>query len=155
MNLDKLNNEELIKLYPKLLQELKNRKIIRTNNLIEDLGEHIAVNYYNNNFPLPKLTLNVKSAKNVDANSSQGERYAIKSVSTNSTGVFHSIPINDSDRVYFEYLIIVMFDKNYSLKEIYELTWQDFIKYRKLKKPENKWNISVNKDLKENAKKIL
>jgi len=47
-----------------------------------------------------------------------------------------------------------MFDKNYNLNEIYELSWEDFKKYRKLKKPENKWNISINKALKENVKKI-
>ena len=154
MNLTNFNNDELVSLYPALLNELKNREIIRTNNLIGDLGEYLAVNYYNNNFPLPKLLLNVNSAKNVDANSSHGERYAIKSISTNSTGVFHSVPIEETDIVYFEYLVIVMFDKNYNLNEIYELSWEDFKKYRKLKKPENKWNISINKALKENVKKI-
>ena len=47
-----------------------------------------------------------------------------------------------------------MFDKNYKIKTIIELTWKDFLKYRKIKKPENKFSINVTKDVLENAKKI-
>tara|TARA_B100001027_G_C16088282_1_gene250496 strand:+ start:158 stop:352 length:195 start_codon:yes stop_codon:yes gene_type:complete len=46
MNLEDLENDELISLYPKLLQELKRREIIRTNNLIGELGEFIAASKY-------------------------------------------------------------------------------------------------------------
>ena len=46
MNLEDLENDELISLYPKLLQELKRREIIRTNNLIGELGEFIAASEY-------------------------------------------------------------------------------------------------------------
>ena len=46
MNLEDLENDELIILYPKLLQELKRREIIRTNNLIGELGEFIAASEY-------------------------------------------------------------------------------------------------------------
>ncbi len=42
MNLEDLENDELISLYPKLLKELKRREIIRKNNLIGELGEFIA-----------------------------------------------------------------------------------------------------------------
>jgi len=33
------SDDEVISLYPKILKELKNRNIIRTNNLVGDLGE--------------------------------------------------------------------------------------------------------------------
>ena len=78
MNLEDLENDELISLYPKLLKELKRRKIIRTNNLIGELGEFIAASEYKKNSLLPQLQLNLKSTKNVDAISIKGERYAIK-----------------------------------------------------------------------------
>ena len=92
MNLEDLDNDELISLYPKLLKELKRREIIRTNNLIGELGEFIAVREYKKNSQLPQLQLNLKSTKNVDAISIKGERYAIKSTSGKGTGVFASLP---------------------------------------------------------------
>ena len=92
MNLEDLDNDELISLYPKLLKELKRREIIRTNNLIGELGEFIAASEYKKNSQLPQLQLNLKSTKNVDAISIKGERYAIKSTSGKGTGVFASLP---------------------------------------------------------------
>ena len=154
INLTKLNDGELINVYPSLLNELKQRGIIRTNNLIGELGEYIAVNHYKNNPSLPNLTLAPENAMNIDAISNKGERYSVKSTSTNITGVFSSIPLEDNGDTYFEYLVIVMFNKDYSLKEIYELNWKEFLHYRKKKPPENKWNIRISVDLKENVKQI-
>jgi hypothetical protein len=61
LNLKELSEIELIELYPKILNELKDRGIIRTNNLIGELGEYIAFNAYKENPKLPKLQLNLKS----------------------------------------------------------------------------------------------
>ena len=155
MNLEDLENDELISLYPKLLKELKRRKIIRTNNLIGELGEFIAASEYKKNSQLPQLQLNLKSTKNVDAISIKGERYAIKSTSGKGTGVFASLPNEDDGIVHFEYLILVIFNKDYTLNEIYELTWKDFLRFRKMKPPENKWNLPITNQLKENVKKIV
>lgn len=154
MNLELLDDEQLINLYPKLLNELKNRKIIRTNNLIGELGEYIVQNIYNKTPSLPILQLNLKSTKNIDATSAKGERYAIKSTSGNGTGVFASLPYIDDGIVYFEYLIVVIFNKDYSLKEIYQLTWKDFLKYRRMKPPENKWNLPITNEVRQAAKKL-
>lgn len=149
-----LSDIELIELYPKLLQELKARGIIRTNNLIGELGEYLAANAYQKNPRLPNLQLNIKSTKNIDATSNKGERYAIKATSGNGTGVFASLPTEDDGKVYFEYLILVIFNKDYSLQAIYELTWDQFVKYRRMKPPENKWNLPITFAVKEVAKKI-
>lgn len=46
MNVENLEDDELISLYPKLLKELKRREIIRTNNLVGELGENIAISVY-------------------------------------------------------------------------------------------------------------
>ena len=155
MNLEDLDNDELISLYPKLLKELKRREIIRTNNLIGELGEFIAASEYKKNSLLPQLQLNLKSTKNVDAISIKGERYAIKSTSGKGTGVFASLPNEDDGIVHFEYLILVIFNKDYTLKEIYELTWKDFLRFRKMKPPENKWNLPITNEMKENVKQIV
>jgi len=76
-----LTDQEVISLYPKTLQELKNRKIIRTNNLVGDLGEYWCIKKYNETKGLPKLQDAPESTKNIDAISVKGERYAIKSKS--------------------------------------------------------------------------
>ena len=154
INLTKLNDEELINVYPSLLNELKQRGIIRTNNLIGELGEYIAVSHYKNNPSLPDLTLAQENAMHIDAENNKKEGYSVKSTSTNITGVFSSIPLEDDGVTYFDYLVIVVFNKDYSLKEIYELTWKQFLHYRKMKPPENKWNIRISVDLKENVKQI-
>ena len=155
INLDKLNDDELIDLYPMLLDQLKARGIIRTKNIIGELGEFIVNREYKKNPKLPELQLNLKSTKNIDATSIKGERYAIKSTSTNLTGVFHSLPIEDDKIVYFEYLIIVIFNKDYSLSEIYELTWKEFLRFRKMKLPEKKFNVLITNELKQTVRKII
>jgi hypothetical protein len=149
-----LSNTELVALYPALLKELKYRGIIRTNNLIGELGEYLAASAYQNNPKLPKLQLNIKSTKNIDATSNKGERYAIKATSGNGTGVFASLPTENDGKVYFEYLILVIFNKDYTLQAIYELTWDQFVLHRKMKPPENKWNLPITLAVKEVAKKI-
>ncbi len=154
-NLSELSDSELIELYPALLKELKSRSIIRTNNLIGELGEYLAANAYQKNPKLPNLQLNIKSTKNIDATSNKGERYAIKATSGNGTGVFASLPTENDGKVYFEYLILVMFNKDYTLQAIYELTWDQFVLHRKMKPPENKWNLPVTQAVKEAAKKIV
>ena len=153
--LSELSDFELIDLYPSILQELKVRGIIRTNNLVGELGEYLAASAYQKNPKLPNLQLNLKSTKNIDATSQKGERYAIKATSGTDTGVFASLPVEDDGKVYFEYLIIVGFNKDYTLEGIYELTWEQFLKYRKMKPPENKWNLIMSKAVKGDAIRIL
>ena len=57
--------------------------------------------------------------------------------------------------IYFEYLILVIFNKDYSLSEIYELTWKEFLRHMRMKPPENKWNLSIAKIVKQIAKKFF
>lgn len=150
-----LSDSELIELYPSILKELKSRGIIRTKNLIGELGEYLAANAYQKNPKLPKLQLNLKSTKNIDATSQKGERYAIKATSGNGTGVFASLPTEDDGKVYFEYLVLVRFNKDYTLDSIYELTWEQFLQHRRMKPPENKWNLPITEAVKNSAKKII
>lgn len=155
ISLAELSDSDIIELYPAILKELKSRGIIRTNNLIGELGEYLAASAYQKNPKLPNLQLNIKSTKNIDATSNKGERYAIKATSGNGTGVFASLPTEDDGKVYFEYLILVRFNKDYTLDSIYELSWDQFLQYRKMKPPENKWNLPITEAVKAAAKKIV
>ena len=154
MNFKNFTDQDVISFYPKILKELKKRNIIRTNNLVGDLGEYWTRKKYNDTPNLPKLQDAPKSTKNIDAISVKGERYAIKSTSGSSTGVFASLPKDNEDKK-FEFLVLVIFDKDYILQEIFELTWDQFLKYRKLKPPENKWNLPITNEVKLNAKIIF
>ena len=67
MDLKTLNSEEIIELIANSILELKTRKIIRTNNLIGDLGEYLAIKTYNETRNLPNLQPAPIGTKNIDA----------------------------------------------------------------------------------------
>jgi len=145
MDLIQLPDEELIRLYPSLLKELRNRGIIKTNNLVGELGEYYTKKIYSETPNLPRLQDAPAGTKNVDHISVRGQRYAVKSTSGNITGVFSSLPKEDDGTIYFEYLIIVRFDSDYELVQVLECDWKHFVNHRKIKMPEERWYISLTK----------
>jgi len=151
MDISNLLTEEIINLYPAILKELKSREVITTNNLVGELGEYLAIENYNKQGNLPTLHKASTSTQNIDAISNKGERYSIKSASGSATGVFHSLS-GDKD---FEFLVIVIFDKDYQLLKILEFTWDEFLTIRKLKRPENKYNVPLTKRILDSGKVIF
>ena len=136
VDLKNIKDEDLIQLYPDLISELKQRGIIRTNNIVGELGEYFAVKIFNDNSNLPKLQKALASTENVDANSSKGQRYSIKSTSSRQTGVFHSESLYNTNSPCFEYLLVITWDKNYQVEYLIQYTWEQFVEYRKMKNPE-------------------
>ena len=55
--MDILTTEEIIQLYPKILKELKKRGIIKTKNLIGEIGAYLAIKNYTKNPKLSNLKL--------------------------------------------------------------------------------------------------
>lgn len=156
IDLKTITDEQLIQLYPDLILELKERKIIRTKNIVGELGEYFAVKIFNETSKLPKLQMAPPSTANVDALSVNGHRYAIKSTSGSSTGVFASIPEeNDANQIYFEYLLVLLWNQDYQVQSLLQFDWKQFMKYRKIKKPENKYHFSLNNEIKKQAITII
>lgn len=91
MDLDKISNEVLLKMYGDIIKELKERKIIRSKNIVGDLGEYFAKVYYNSTKGLPTLLLTDKSTANIDAVSNKGDIYSIKTVTSKTTGSFWGV----------------------------------------------------------------
>lgn len=92
-DLTKLKDEELIELISPssdVIKELKSRNILRTKNIVGELGEYYAIKYYNRLKGLPNLTLAPPGVKNIDALSRGGEIYSIKCISSlnGTTGSF-------------------------------------------------------------------
>ena len=158
VDIEKLSTEEIIKLYPKILKELKNRKVIQSKNLIGEIGEFLAISYYNKNPNLPNLKRADASTKNIDAISRDGERYSIKSTSTGLTGTFWGLePLGSEkkDKQRFEYVVIVRFDNDYALESIVEINWNQFLEIKRWHSRMNAWNVPVNVSLTQMARKIL
>lgn len=153
-----LDDLELIDVYGKWLKELKKRKIIRTNNVIGEIGEYLAIEYYSMIPGLPRLQAAPPSTQNIDAISINGDRYSIKATTGTVTGVFYGLhdPESQSEDVQkFEYVIVVLFNKDFTLKAIYELDWKCFIKHKKWHSRMRAWNLSINKFLIQDAKPIF
>lgn len=148
--LENKDTKELINLYSMTIKELKRRNIIRTNNVVGDLGEYLAIEIYNNTPGLPKLSPAPVGTENIDAISRKGDRYSIKSTSGNSTGVFYGLENPDSevdDQQKFEYVILCKFNDNYELKTILELDWNTFIRNKRWHSRMKAWNLTLTKKI--------
>ena len=152
MDLQTLNVEELAKLISPSSQayvELKRRNVLRTKNVVGELGEYYAIKFYNNTPNLPNLALADKGVKNIDALSRNGEIYSIKTVSSRkgTTGSFWDPTSINNNEQKFKYLLIVILSDDYSLDMILELTWEEFFKYKKFNRRMNNYNISLTNNL--------
>ena len=112
--------------------ELKDRGVLRTKNIVGELGEYFAIDYYNSNPKLPSLSIAPITVKNIDALSRNGEIYSIKTVSSRkgATGSFWDPKSIENNEKKFDYLLLVILDNSYSLDMILELTWNDFFIFK-------------------------
>lgn len=143
--------------YSKLMKMFKKRKATRTNNFVGDIGESIAIEHYNNSPSLPNLRLVEIGMKNIDAISDTDERYSIKATRTSMTSVFNCLNDPDSDmpqEQLFEYVVIVMFEKDMKLKAIYEVDWEAFMSLKKWNTSKRAYYLNVSNVLKRKAKVI-
>lgn len=158
MDLAVLSTAEIVSLYCETIKELKARSVIRTNNVIGDLGEYLAIEYYNNTAGLPTLAAAPIGTENIDAISRKGDRYSIKSTSRNVTGVFYGLEPNGSsvkDKQKFEYVIICKFSDDYELEEILEMDWDTFLRHKRWNSRIKAWNLSLTKEVCADCKVIF
>lgn len=156
--IDDFENEEIWMLYAYIGLKLKERKLVRTRNIVGERGEFLAIKTYGEIAGLPKLQAAPEGTQNVDALSRKGERYSIKTISEpgNLTGVFYGCGDQNerNPQEKFEYVIIVIIDKNYKPKKILEITWNQFLKFRRWHKTMRAWNITITQDLLKEGKII-
>lgn len=160
IDLEELGSEELWLGYSDIQQELKRRGLVRTNNIVGERGEFLAIESHNSISGLPNLQAAPEGTQNVDALSRKGERYSIKTISEpgNTTGVFYGVGENDNSNALekkFEYVIIVQLYKNYRPRRILELDWSAFLKHKKWHRTMRAWNLRVTKSLLADARIIL
>lgn len=158
MDISNFSNTDLITSYGRIIKELKDRKIIRSKNVVGDLGEYLAIDYYNKTPGLPRLQFAPPGTKNIDAISINGERYSIKSSTSTTTSVFYGLNPPESDTIdqqKFEYVIIVLFDEDMNLKRINEITWVQFLEHKRWHSRMAAWNLSITRNLLNQTKTIF
>lgn len=157
INFSRLSDIQLIGIYGKWIKELKKREIIRTNNIVGEIGEHLGIKHYNETKGLPKLQAAPTSTKSVDAISNKGDRYTIKTITNRTTSVFYGINSPDSiekQEKLFEYVMIIILNKNYCIDKILELTWDLFLKHKHWHSRMEAWNLIVSEKLINDSKII-
>jgi len=156
-NLEEMETSEIINLYSETIKELKKREVIRTKNVLGEIGEYLAIKYYNDTPGLPNLQPAPIGTESIDAISRKGERYSIKSTSTKTTSVFYGLEPKDSsivDEKKFEYVILCKFDDDYQLVEILEMDWDTFLETKKWHSRMQAWNLSLTQKVCEKCKVI-
>ena len=156
--IDELTTDELIKLYAQIPDLLKKRGVIRTNNILGDLGEYLAIKHYRETPGLPNLQAAPPGTQNVDAMSRNGERYSIKATRGNGTGVFYGLGdpgSQDIEKQKFEYLIIIQFSDSYKIRKMLELNWEQFLKHKRWHSRMRAWNIGISKALISDSKILI
>ena len=157
-NIDDLDDEGLWLLYADAGILLKKRGLVRTRNIVGERGEFLAINTYNKTPGLPNLQAAPEGTQNVDALSRKGERYSIKTISEpgSTTGVFYGVGDKDETATSpkFEYVVIVKINAHYEPMLILELTWDQFMKFRKWHSTMRAWNLSITKELLSTAKQV-
>ena len=161
-NFEDVSTDELIRLISPSSaahKELQNREVLRSSNIVGELGEYYAKKFYGQISGYPSLQLAPPSVRNVDALSREGNRYSIKCICTKdgrgTTGAFWGLEPPGSeqeDEQVFEYLVIVILDKSYAVNKILQLTWSDFIEHKNWNSRMRNWNLSITNRLVDSVK---
>ncbi|MGD0610293.1 MAG: hypothetical protein ABSB41_02170 [Anaerolineales bacterium] len=140
MDLRSFKDDELISLRAEVEREMRSRGIRFS---VGEIGEALAIKYFNSTPGLSNLKDTSAGTKNVDAVSRDGDRYSIKTIQkAKKTGTVYPDD-RDRDRQLFEYLLIVKLAPDFSLEALYRFSWIQFLKVRAWDKRMNAWYVPV------------
>ena len=120
--LKNMDEQRLLELYSELMEELRDRELIRTsNNPVADYAEKIAVEYMG-------LTRVGKEVRGYDAVDKNKKKYQIKGRrTTRHNGSRQLGVIRNLDEKLFDYLVAVIFNEDFSVNEIWKAPYR-FVK---------------------------
>ena len=145
-----LPDADLVRLRAAIEVEMRKRDIALT---VGQMGEQLAIDYFNRTPGYPNLIPAPAGTANVDALSRKGERYSIKTIcNAKKTGTVYPDP-DDREKQLFEYLLIVKLNPDWTLQAIYEFEWKMFVQSRKWDKRMNAWYIGASKRTLDAARK--
>ena len=143
-----VSNRELILAYGHILGALRKRGIIRTKNVVGDLGESYAELVFSERNNLPSLKLVATNEKDIDAEDVNGRNYSIKSVSKTSakrTSSIHLEQTHKKEDKRFDYLLVVVLEDSMELSDIYQFSWDQFWRLKSWSKTQKAWFLSLAK----------
>lgn len=142
-----VTDDEIVCAFATLMSAMRKRAIIRTNNVVGDLGERYAVLAYEQNPDRKPIHLFKTNTADVDAGDANGRSYAIKAASPASTktSAFHLEQERTADQKAFDYLVVVQVDDLMRPKAVYELTWEYFWTTKRWSKRQNAWFLPLTK----------
>jgi hypothetical protein len=125
IDLKNLEERDLLQLYDMLMEELRQRKLIRSsNNPVSDYAEKIVCEKL-------QLSIQGKSNKGYDAiDEKSGIKYQIKARRVTSHNKSRQLGvIRNINQKLFDYLIAVIFDKSFKPIEIWRIPQETILKY--------------------------
>lgn len=138
--LEELSDIRLLELRVAVHRELKRRGLALS---VGEIAERLVIEFFNMTPGLPNLKEAARGTANVDALSRRGHRYSIKGgLVTRKTGTIYP-DADDPDRQLFEYLLIARLNDDWTLSELYELTWAQFLQFRSWDKRMSAWYIGL------------
>ena len=142
IDLSKLNDTDLISLRANIEREMRTRKISFS---VGEVGELVAIKYFNSTPGLSNLKAAPPGTKNVDALSRNGDRYSIKTIQrAKKTGTIYP-DVQNADHQLFEYLLIVNLAEDFSLEKLYQFSWEQFLKIHAWYIRMNAWYVPVSR----------
>jgi hypothetical protein len=126
------STSDLLQCFADILDELKQRDVVRTrNNPVADYAEWLVAQRLG-------LSLERNSRSGYDATSAMKERFQIKSRRLDSSNKSRQLSvIRNLDAGEFDYLIGVLFDRNFTVKEAYKIPHGVIAKYARFSKHQN------------------
>ena len=116
LNWKMLTTPQLLQCFADILDELKERGVVRTrNNPVADYAEWLVAQQLG-------LLLERNSKRGYDATDQNGKRYQIKSRRLDPTNESRQLSIiRNLDSTQFNYLIGILFNRNFTVKEAHKI----------------------------------
>ncbi len=130
--LSKMEDQELLKLFSTLMEELRGRELVRSsNNPVADFAERTAAEHMN----LNRLSKEERGYDAIDAN---GKKYQIKGrrVTKHNTSRQLGVIRNLEEKL-FDYLVAVIFNEDFSVNEIWKIPYRFVKEHSRFSKHQN------------------
>jgi hypothetical protein len=140
--------KELIQNYSRTLRALRDRGIIRTKNVVGELGERYAEITFSERDDLPTIKLVSTNERDIDARDVKGRGYSIKTVTETSavrTGAIHLEQDHLREDERFDALVVVILSDSMELRNMYTFTWDQFWQLKSWSKTQKAWFMSLTK----------
>jgi len=133
---------ELLRYFADILDELKQRSVVRTrNNPVADYAEWLVAQKLD-------LSLERNSKSGYDATNTGGERFQIKSRRLDPSNKSRQLSvIRNLDAGEFDYLIGVLFNRNFTVNEAYKIPHSLIAKYGQFNKHQNGYILRLRGDI--------